>query len=320
MENNFEIRKADRKQIKLRIGMFGPTGCGKTYSALLLARGMTTSWDKVFIIDTENGRGELYSDLGQYNYLKLEAPFQPEKFIRAIEACEQAGAEVIVVDSITHEWDGKGGCLQLNELLAQSKYKGNTWAAWSEVTPRHQAFIEKIISSPCHIISTARSKMETIMTEDKKVKKIGLKAIQREGFEYELTVSFDIDIDAHMATVTKDNTHIFEGRDPFLITKEDGKLLVEWNKTGREKTREEKKKEIKSNLARLGLVHVLKTKEDVYRYVFTLTGLKLEDKNHDEIISSLQKYDLDKAGEIIENGGVPPVEEKKVAKTSKDKK
>jgi len=239
----FELRKAKRSQAKIRIGMAGPSGSGKTYSALKLARGLVSDWDKIVLIDTENKRGDLYSHLGGYNIITLEAPFSPERFVEAIHSCEQAGMEMIIIDSSSHEWEGAGGCLEINEKLAATKFKGNTWAAWSETTPRHQKFIEAIIASPCHVITTMRSKTDTIQTEDKKIKKVGLKEIQREGFEYELTVSFNIDRDNHYVTIGKDNTEIFDKFDPFIITEEHGKLIREWNETGAvEKPTEEQNK------------------------------------------------------------------------------
>lgn len=226
------IQKASRKQAKLRIGVSGPSGSGKTYSALLLARGLASSWDKVVILDSENGSGELYSDLGEYNVISLKAPFTPESYTEAIKAAEEAGMEVIVIDSVSHEWDGKGGCLELNELLAASKYKGNTWSAWSETTPRHQRFIEAITTSTCHVITTVRNKVETVMGDDKKVKKVGTKEVQREGFEYELTVNFNIDRETHRAIASKDRTNLFETRDPFIITVKTGEELAAWNQSG----------------------------------------------------------------------------------------
>lgn len=244
----FELRKAERRKAKLRVGVSAPSGAGKTYSALLLARGMASEWEKIALIDTENGSGELYSHLGEYNVITLTAPFSPERYIEAVQACEQAGMEVIVIDSTSHEWDGEGGCLQINEKLAQAKYKGNTWSAWSETTPRHQRFLEAIVMSSCHVITTARNKVETVMTEDKRVKKVGTKEIQREGFEYELTVNFNIDRDTHAATASKDRTELFTDKDPFVITEETGKTLKEWAESGKEDTtqveRAEKRKTI----------------------------------------------------------------------------
>lgn len=233
MESTIEFRKAERKQSKIRISMAGVSGSGKTYSALRMARGLASSWSKIALIDTENGRGDLYSDLGEYNIITLKAPFSPERFIEAIGACEEQGMDVIIIDSISHEWEGKGGCLEANDQLAEVKFKGNTWAAWSHTTPRHRRFIEAIIASPCHIITTMRSKTETIMTESKKVKKVGTKDIQREGFNYEMTVSFNIDRENHMALAEKDNTHLFEDDNPFVISEEHGKKIIEWNNSGK---------------------------------------------------------------------------------------
>jgi len=176
---SLQLRKAERKQAKLRIGLSAPSGAGKTYSALLLASGIASSWDKIALIDTESGSGELYAHLGDYNVIQLEAPFSPERYIEAIQACEEAGMEVIIIDSTSHEWEGKGGCLEINESIAQSKFRGNTWSAWSETTPRHQRFIQAIVGSKCHIITATRNKIDTVMTEDKKVKKVGTKWTSR---------------------------------------------------------------------------------------------------------------------------------------------
>lgn len=249
-----QIRTAERRKAKLRIGASGPSGSGKTFSALKLARGLVTGWEKIVLIDTENGSGELYSHLGPYNVITLTAPFSPERYVEAIQASEAAGMEAIVIDSTSHEWDGKGGCLEINELIAKTKFKGNTWSAWSETTPRHQRFIEAIVTSTCHIITTARSKTDTIQTEDKKIKKVGLKEVQREGFEYELTVNFNLDRDGHLAIASKDRTGLFIDRDPFLITEETGRELLAWSESGKEAPIDvvAEKKKVMHNLLRLG--------------------------------------------------------------------
>ena len=106
----------------------------------------------------------------------MQAPYTPERYIEAIKAAEEAGYDVCVVDSITHEWSGPGGCLEINEKLAQAKYKGNTWSAWNETTPRHRRLLDTIISSSMHIITTLRSKTETVQGEGKKVYKVGMKS------------------------------------------------------------------------------------------------------------------------------------------------
>ncbi|WP_246139153.1 AAA family ATPase [Gelidibacter salicanalis] len=112
-----QLQQAQRQQVKLRIGLSGPSGFGKTYSALLLAKGITNDYTKIAVIDTENGSASLYSHLGRYNTITLQAPFSPEKYIAAIEICEKAKMEVIIIDSITHEWTGAGGCLEIHDQL-----------------------------------------------------------------------------------------------------------------------------------------------------------------------------------------------------------
>ena len=222
-----KLQKAQRKKVYMRLNLSAPSGAGKTYSALLMAYGIADDWEKIAVIDTENGSASLYSHLGAFNVIDLEPPFTPERFIEAINACVKAGMEVIIIDSSSHEWSGQGGCLELNEKLAQAKYKGNTWSAWNETTPRHDAFVNTVLQARAHVITCTRSKTESVM-EGNKVKKVGMKDIQREGWEYELTLSFSIDRDTHMATASKDRTGLFFNADPFIITPETGKKIKQW--------------------------------------------------------------------------------------------
>lgn len=224
-----QLKKATRKQVKLRLNISAPSGAGKTYSALRMAKGLCGDWTKVAVIDTENGSASLYSDLGDFNVIDLTPPFTPEKYIEAINACVAGGMEVVIIDSSTHEW----ACLiEENELLAQSKFRGNTWSAWSNTTPRHDKFINAVLHCPTHVITCTRSKMETVMGDDKKVKKVGMKDVQREGWEYELTISLNIDRDTHLAIPSKDRTNLFEGKNPFLITEETGEQIATWCNSG----------------------------------------------------------------------------------------
>lgn len=285
---SLELRKAERGQSKLRVGLSAPSGAGKTYSALLMASGIS-DWDKIALIDTENGRGDVYSDLGEYNVITLEAPFSPERYIEAIKACEEAGMEVIIIDSISHEWEGAGGCLEINEALANAKFRGNTWSAWSETTPRHRKFIDAIISSKCHTITTVRNKIDTMMTEDNKVKKVGTKEITREGFEYEILVNFNIDRDTHKALPSKDNTNLFEGKDPFIITAETGKQLIDWTKTGKKTKSKPKavivtKDDVISYLEQEGVA-----KKDMAQYILDQTGLEAKTAKPEDIMKGLKK-------------------------------
>lgn len=260
---------------------------------------MASDWTKICLIDTENGSGELYSNLGAYNVITLQAPFSPERYIEAIKGAEDAGMEVIVIDSTSHEWDGKGGCLEINEGLARAKFRGNTWSAWSETTPRHQRFIEAIVSSPCHVITTARSKTDTIQTKEgdrTTVKKVGMKEIQRDGFEYELTVNFNLDRDGHLALASKDRTGLFIARDPFVINEETGKELLAWSDSGKEVPIDHtaEKRKVLFNLKRLGFT-LAGTKEmqaaAAADIVEALTDLSLmEDTNLKAIVTKLEGF------------------------------
>lgn len=225
-----KLQKATRHQVKLRIGLSGPSGFGKTYSALLLAYGMTNDWKKIALIDTENNSANLYSHLGDFNVLPLAEPFTPERYIKAIKVCEDAEIEVIIIDSISHEWQSKGGCLEIHEQL------GGRFQDWVKVTPRHNAFIDAIILSKCHIITTSRRKVDYSIDKGSdgktKVSKLGLKEITREGFEYELTVNFEFLNDKHLVQASKDRTELFSGKPEFIINSTTGKKLMEWCSLG----------------------------------------------------------------------------------------
>ena len=223
-----QIRKARRSATKLRLLLDGPSGSGKTYGSLLVAKGM--GCQRVIVIDTEQGSSDLYDSLVEFDVIDLRPPFTPEAYIEAIDAAEAAGADCIVIDSISQEWNGKGGCLELVDEIARAKFKGNSWSAWSELTPRHRAFVDRILRSSAHIIATARSKTETAQVDDhgrKKVVKLGMKVESRDGVEYEFTTVLDIVHDGHFAVASKDRTGLFVG-DPKPITVETGRRLAEW--------------------------------------------------------------------------------------------
>jgi hypothetical protein len=225
-----QLRKATRKKAKIRLGLSAVSGGGKTYSAILIAKGLIGDLSKVAIIDTENGSADLYAHLGDFNVLPLTAPFTPELYIEAIKSCEKAGMEVIIIDSISHEWDGKGGCLEIVETL------GGKYQDWAKVTPRHQAFIEAILHSPSHIITTVRRKQDYEMIKDGnkiRIEKGGLKEITREGFEYELTINLELDTQ-HNATASKDRTQLFMGKPAFVPSEKTGELIANWCEQGEE--------------------------------------------------------------------------------------
>lgn len=225
-----QLRPSERRQVKLRLGISGASGFGKTKSALLLAYGMTNDWNKIAVIDTENSSASLYSDLGSYNVLDLSPPYSPERYIEAISLCEKAKISVVIIDSITHEWNGSGGCLDIHEKL------GGRFQDWAQVSPRHQAFIDKILQSDCHIITTTRRKIEYDIDRDAsgklKVQKLGTKEITKEGFEYELTVNFELINENHLVRASKDRTGMFMNKPEFIINSDTGEKILEWCNSG----------------------------------------------------------------------------------------
>lgn len=218
-----QLRKSERKQAKIKMALQGSSGSGKSLSSLLLAKGLTNdNLAKVAVVDTENGSADLYAHLGNYNVLPLQPPYTPEKFIEAMEVCEKAGMECIILDSISHVWD---------ELLDyHSKLPGNSFTNWNKVTPRQKAFIDKILQCNAHVIATMRTKQDYVLQQkDGKYvpEKVGLKAVQRDDVSYEFTIVFDIDI-KHFAIASKDRTNLFSGKPEFMINTSTGKRILEW--------------------------------------------------------------------------------------------
>ena len=217
-----KLQPAQRKRAKIKMGLQGPSGSGKSFSVLQIAKGLCLNWSSVAVIDTENGSSELYSHLGPYQVLQLTAPFTPERYIEAITTCESAGVQVIIIDSITHEWE--------NLLEYHASMQGNSFANWSKITPRHNAFVQKILQSSAHIICTMRTKQDYVLSEKngKMVpEKVGLKSVQRDGFDYELTVMFDLDI-KNNAIASKDRTGLFFGKPECKLSENTGELIRNW--------------------------------------------------------------------------------------------
>lgn len=233
------MRKAQRRKAKLRLGISGPAGSGKTLGSLLMAYGITGNWEEICLIDSENFSGDLYAncnkagvEIGEYNIISMSAPYTPDKYTAAIKECEEAGIKVIIIDSLTHAWDGEGGMLDKKGQI--EKKTGNGWTAWRDVTPMHNRLVESILSSKCHVIGTLRAKMEHVQEKDSSgktvIRKIGMKPIQRDGMEYEFTTFVDVDQD-HQCTSSKDRTSIVDGR-VFQLNPSLGKQFLEWLESG----------------------------------------------------------------------------------------
>jgi hypothetical protein len=222
-----ELKKSNRSQTRARIALQGPSGSGKTYSSLLLAYGICKDWNKIAIIDTESGSSDLYSALGPYNVLMLGAPFTPERYIEAIDECERSGMDVIVIDSLSHEWEGAGGILDIHSQMV-----GNSFTNWAKLTPKHNAMIQRILQSGKHIIATVRSKQDYVLSEKNgksTPEKIGLKGIQKDGYEFEFTTVFELDINNNISC-TKDRTEVFKSQTTFKIDQTTGEKIMKWCK------------------------------------------------------------------------------------------
>ena len=222
-----QLRPSEKKRAKIKMALQGCAGSGKTSSSLLLAKSLSNNdFTKVAIIDTENGSADLYAHLGQYNVITLQAPYTPEDYIEAIEICEEAGMLTLVIDSLSHCWDYLLEC--------HSNMAGNSYMNWGRVKPRNKALMDKILQSDCNIIATMRTKQEYVLNQkDGKTipEKVGLKAVQVEGIDYEFTIVFDIDI-KHNATSSKDRTGLYMGKPGFVISLVTGTTILEWCNDG----------------------------------------------------------------------------------------
>lgn len=222
-----QLRLSERKKAKIKMALQGSAGSGKTYSSLLLAQGLTNGdLTKVAIIDTENGSADLYAHLGRYNVLTLTPPFTPESYIQAIEVCQRANMEVIIIDSISHCWDYL--------LDFHSNLTGNSFANWGKITPRQKTFVDKLLQSETHIIATMRTKQDYVLNQkDGKYtpEKVGLKAVQRDGLDYEFTLVFELDI-KHFSIASKDRTGLFMDKPEFIINSATGAKIRDWCDSG----------------------------------------------------------------------------------------
>ena len=233
----FQVKKAKREKIYTKIALMAPSGGGKTYGSLRLATGMAQEIEKetgkkarILMANTEAKRGYYYANEFDYDIVDLDPPHNPEKYVELIDFAVKEGYDILIIDSSSHEWEGKGGCLELHQQA------GGTYQSWARVTPRHNKYINAIADSPIHIIATMRGKDQYEMNKDDKgkttVQKLGIGAKQRDGFEYEFTCTFLIDQKTNTAEVQKDNTHIFDQEGPIILSEAHGVKLMQWANSG----------------------------------------------------------------------------------------
>lgn len=200
---NFEIKEAVREGQWAKMVIAGPSGGGKTFTALQLAKGLTRN-GKIVVLDSERGSAKKYAKiLGDMKYSVLDLPgFSPETYSGAIKYAVEKGFDTIIVDSMSHSWAGKGGALELVDMAARRSHSGNSFVAWRDVNPLLAEFTDVLLSVPAHVIATVRTKQEYVIEENAKGKKeprkLGMAPVIRDGFEYEFDISARIDMDNNL--------------------------------------------------------------------------------------------------------------------------
>ncbi|POB12216.1 ATP-binding protein [Sulfobacillus sp. hq2] len=188
-----QFRPATKQFSYLRLALIGPAGSGKTYSSLRIA---TALGARVAVIDSERGSASKYADEFAFDVLELET-FAPHEYIEAIRAAVAGGYDVLIIDSLSHAWAGKGGVLDMHDAATAQERGGNSYTAWRTVSPEHNKLIEEILHAPVHIIATLRSKIAYVQEKDERgktvVRKVGMQPIQREGLDFEFDVVGDLD-------------------------------------------------------------------------------------------------------------------------------
>lgn len=218
------FKRATKEGSKLRAAIFGPSGSGKTFTALRIATGLVGPTGRIAVGDTERGSANKYADRFVFDSCEIEDR-AIEGYCNVIHAAK--GYDVLILDSISHAWQE---LLQEVDRLANTKFRGNTWSAWSEGTPKQRQFIDSILEFQGHIIATIRSKTEwqtqNIQGKLKPVR-VGLTPEQGKGIEYEFDLLLEISED-HIATVLKDRTGKFQDKIIEKPGEEFGQQLAEW--------------------------------------------------------------------------------------------
>ena len=227
-----QIKKAIRERVFLKLVAMGPAGSGKTYGTIGLAKGLAPT-GKVLVVDTENASASYYADKWDFDVVDMHAPFTPQKYMEVLAEAVRLGYEVIVFDSLSHEWAGSGGTLDKKADIDRAK--GEKWGNWQDAKKPHTLFKEAWLQAPIHVVATMRSKMEYVLELNEKGKqvprKVGLAPIQDGDSEYEFGVAFEIDRDSHLATAAKDRTGLFDGRS-FPLGEAIGQELAAWLASG----------------------------------------------------------------------------------------
>jgi len=226
------FKRATKAAAKLRLGLVGPAGSGKTMTALRIASGLG---GRVAVIDTERGSASLYAgERGlEFDVIELDT-YGVERFIDGIKAAVDGGYGVLVIDSLSHAWAGKGGILEFVDNAGKRNQGGGNFGAWRDATPRHNSLVDAILGAPLHVICTLRSKVEYVVENvggRNQVRKVGMQPVQRDGLEYEFSLVGDVTQD-HDLIVTKTRAAFLKDAVIREAGEDLGRQLADWLSSG----------------------------------------------------------------------------------------
>jgi KaiC/GvpD/RAD55 family RecA-like ATPase len=227
-----QFTPATKEKAKARVALCGPSGAGKTFTALTIA---TALGSRIAVIDTERGSASKYADEFAFERLELDQ-YDPRILVDALGVAAGAGFDVVVVDSLTHFWSGSGGMLEQVDAIARRSSSNNTFAAWKDARPMERRMIDALVSYPGHVIVTMRSKTKYEIDQSSgrsAPRKVGLAPEQRDGIEYEFDIVGDMDPD-NVLTVTKSRARTLSGAVVAQPTMEFGLRIREWLEAGAE--------------------------------------------------------------------------------------
>lgn len=234
--NEFQIKRATRQAFKPLIILYSESGCGKTYSALLLARGIAGPDGKIVMGDSESGRGSLYADIlpGGYETFDIEPPFSPERYIKAVDAIEASGAAIGIIDSGSHEWEGIGGVCDMADKNEATSGKAGLHN-WRAPKIQHALFIQRLLRSSIPLIICLRAKYKTRQKRENGktaiIKDEYTSPIQAEDFIFEATCHAEI-LPKHNINLTKTGhptlAECFPGLDDGPLTIDHGRKIAAW--------------------------------------------------------------------------------------------
>lgn len=268
----FTPKKARREKQKAIIGFIGPSGSGKTVSALLTAYGMMKEahpnasedelWSKIGVADTEHKRSLLYWNevfndvrIGEFLHIDFTAPYTTERYNMAVKALKDSGCEVVIIDSLSHNWQGEGGIIETH-----SNMSGNSFQNWGKLSSETTNLVKTLTRNDVHILCTMRTKTEYAVEENAQgkmaPKKIGTKPVQKDELEYEFMINFNIHMD-HTAETSKDNTRLFEG-EQLTLNEDVGRKLYRWLELGVDVKAEQEAERLLEEKERQELIHVIK--------------------------------------------------------------